>query len=210
MRSRSPSSSSRKAPALTASNRGYSRRSMSERTVSGMINAVAPKISAILAMFDPIALPMAMPGLPCSAAIVDTRISGAEVPNPTTVSPISRGGTPRLRASAAAPMTKRSAPHTRRPRPNTMAVTAGSIGLGCIHGAAESGARIVAKRLSLVQRRSVGAHLDPIAARAAVTRHQLAQLHIEYRRFVDHPLVVAAATKGIATMAFAGLAWFEG
>ena len=51
------------------------------------------------------------------AAMMETRISGAEVANATIVRPISNGATPRLRAVAAAPCTKRSAPKISRARP---------------------------------------------------------------------------------------------
>ena len=63
----------------------------------------------MLAMFEPRALPMASDGLPCNEAVAETIISGAEVPKPTMVRPTTRVETPKLRASADAPATRRSA-----------------------------------------------------------------------------------------------------
>ena len=59
--------------------------------------------------------------------MTETRISGADVANATMVSPIRSGATPRLRAMAAAPCTKRSAPQIRRIRPATISRTLPSI-----------------------------------------------------------------------------------
>jgi len=62
------------------------------------------------------------------AAVAATRISGAEVANPTTVSPITMGVTPRFRAMTAAPTTIRSALHTNRISPVSKEETYKSIG----------------------------------------------------------------------------------
>jgi len=102
---------------VVAISTGNSRRTVPELMDSGAMTAVAPMISAILVMLEPIALPIASPELPCREATADTSISGAEVPKPTIVRPMSSGDTPRLRAVAAAPMTKRSAPQTRSANP---------------------------------------------------------------------------------------------
>jgi len=67
------------------------------------------------------ALPMASPVLPCQEAMAETRISGAEVPRPTIVSPIIRGETFRLNARALAPVTKRSALQVSRTNPPAIA-----------------------------------------------------------------------------------------
>lgn len=72
-------------------------------------------------MLEPIALPTERSALPDHAAIDETRSSGAEVPNPTIVSPMMSEETPRLRATAAAPSTNRSAAQTRMPNPATIA-----------------------------------------------------------------------------------------
>jgi hypothetical protein len=54
----------------------------------------------------------------------ETNISGADVPNATIVSPMTRRLTPRLLASPAAPYTKRSAPQTTATKPTMIAVIA--------------------------------------------------------------------------------------
>jgi len=51
-----------------------------------------------------------------------TSISGAEVPKPTTVRPMTSGETPRLRAVADAPVTNRSALQTNKAKPASIAV----------------------------------------------------------------------------------------
>ena len=56
------------------------------------------------------------------------RISGAEVAKPTTVSPITMGVMPRLRAMTAAPTTIRSALQTNRISPANKEETYKSIG----------------------------------------------------------------------------------
>ncbi len=81
----------------------------------------------MFATLEPRALPILKPVLPRNAAIADTRISGAEVAIPTTVKPITRGDTPRLRAVAAAPTTKRSAAHANAAKPTITAIAAVSI-----------------------------------------------------------------------------------
>ena len=60
---------------------------MSSRNGRGMINAVIPKTMPILAIFEPIALPTASSGSPCSEEVTATKISGAEVPRATMVKP---------------------------------------------------------------------------------------------------------------------------
>ncbi|EWS59147.1 hypothetical protein Y695_04637 [Hydrogenophaga sp. T4] len=94
---------------------------MTERTRIGAISAVMPRISAMLTMLEPQALPSASPGLPCEAASTDTTISGAEVPKPTISMPTSSGGTAKCWAVAEAPATKRSALHTSSNSPARMA-----------------------------------------------------------------------------------------
>jgi hypothetical protein len=72
-------------------------------------------------MFDPTALPKASSGLPSAAAIADTNISGADVPKPTTIIPISKLGIPAYFALTAAPSTKRSALQISNAKPTKMA-----------------------------------------------------------------------------------------
>ena len=78
-----------------------------------------------MAIFEPIALPTAKPPAPSNAAIVETNISGADVPNDTMVRPITNGEIPIKRAVAAAPSTKRSALQTRMTKPAKSAAMAG-------------------------------------------------------------------------------------
>ena len=59
---------------------------------SGLQIAVAPKTRPIFAMFEPMALPIAILVFPSKAAMEPTSISGAEVAMPTTVKPMIRGG----------------------------------------------------------------------------------------------------------------------
>ncbi len=77
-------------------------------------------------MFEPMALPTAKPPAPSKAAIVETNISGAEVPKETMVRPMTRGEIPIKRAVAAAPCTKRSALQTRMTKPTSNAAMAGA------------------------------------------------------------------------------------
>jgi len=117
----SPSISSTRASNMMMNIKGYSRRRVSDLTSKGVINAVVPSTSAILVILEPSALPTPSAGFPCQAAMADTKISGAEVPMPTMVSPIIIGETPRFRAVAAAPCTNRSAPQTRNTKPTMTA-----------------------------------------------------------------------------------------
>ena len=104
-----PSATSIRLTSITRNIIGYSRRRVSERTTSGTTSAVTPSTRAMLVMFEPSALPTAIPLLPSSVAITEIRISGDEVPRPTIVSPITMVEIPILRAVAAAPCTNQSA-----------------------------------------------------------------------------------------------------
>ena len=68
-------------------------------------------------MFEPMTLPMAMPGWSASAAWTETINSGAEVPKPTMVRPIRSGERWKARAMDDAPRTRNSPPATRMTRP---------------------------------------------------------------------------------------------
>ena len=96
--------------------------------MSGEINAATPRTSVILAIFEPIALPMARAGLPPYEAKPATIISGADVPKPTIVSPMINGGTSKFLAVAAAPMIKRSALQISKIKPEIMAMLSTNIG----------------------------------------------------------------------------------
>jgi len=62
------------------------------------------------AIFEPITFPTAISELPSIAAIILTTSSGSEVPNATTVNPITNGGMPRRAAILTPPLTIHSAP----------------------------------------------------------------------------------------------------
>ena len=78
---------------------------------------MTPSTKPMLAMFEPIAFPTASKLLPSCEAIIATTISGAEVPNETTVKPITSLGIPKFVAVEAAPDRKRSADQTRPTNP---------------------------------------------------------------------------------------------
>jgi hypothetical protein len=71
----------------------------------------------MFAMFEPKTLPIAVSVFPCNADAAATNISGAEDPTATMVKPIKKGGSPILRAKAAAPKTKRSELHIKSNKP---------------------------------------------------------------------------------------------
>ena len=104
-RSKISTMASRVAP----SNQGSSRLSTFWEKGRGATIAVIPSTNPILAILDPMALPIAKIALPSNAAINATTISGADVPSETTVSPMTIFETPRFVAVAAAPDKKRSA-----------------------------------------------------------------------------------------------------
>ncbi len=89
--------------------------------------AAIPSTRPILAIFEPMAFPIARLVLPASAAIAETTSSGAEVPNPTMTRPTMSGEIPRWRAMAAAPFTKRSALQANIIKPISIARIACSI-----------------------------------------------------------------------------------
>ena len=89
--------------------------------MSGETRAAAPRTSVTLVMFEPTAFPIPISRLPAAAAMPETSISGADVPNATMVSPMTRRLTPKLLASPAAPYTKRSAPQTTAMKPTMTA-----------------------------------------------------------------------------------------
>ena len=92
-----------------------------------MIKAVEPTIKPIFVIFEPMAFPIAIDGFPLIAAMIDMIISGADVPKPTIIIPITRGDIPRFRANPAAPIMNRSAPQMRRQNPIIMATIVNSI-----------------------------------------------------------------------------------
>ena len=77
----------------------------------------------MLAMLLPTTLPSASSGLSLSAAERLTTSSGAEVPKPTSVKPITKGLTPIARAIRIAPRMSASAPATSTTSPTRKSVT---------------------------------------------------------------------------------------
>jgi hypothetical protein len=72
--------------------------------------AIDPKTSAMFAVFDPMALPIARFDSSFIAATKETNISGADVANATTVKPITIRGILTILARDVAPSTKKSDP----------------------------------------------------------------------------------------------------
>jgi hypothetical protein len=79
--------------------------------------AEIPNISSILAIFDPTTLPKAIAVLPDKALVTETTSSGVDVPNATTVNPITIGLIFSFRATADAPSTSKSAAFINIPSP---------------------------------------------------------------------------------------------
>lgn len=121
MRSREPSHMSAAAKSAKPRSFGISRRMTRGFTAKGATSPVTPKMTVVLVMLEPRALPMPMNALPSSEATRLTRSSGAEVPKPTIVMPMTSVETPRSRAMLAAPVTKRSAAQVSTTRPTTIA-----------------------------------------------------------------------------------------
>lgn len=72
--------------------------------------AARPSISPILAIFEPIILPIAMDVLPLNAATTEIKSSGAEVPKATIVRPTTSFETPCLNANEDDPDTSQLPP----------------------------------------------------------------------------------------------------
>jgi hypothetical protein len=78
--------------------------------VSGKIKEETPRIKKMLKILLPITFPIAISEFPVYAAYVLTINSGADVPNATTVKPITIFGIPYFFAKDDAPSTRRLAP----------------------------------------------------------------------------------------------------
>ena len=72
-------------------------------TTMGAKKAVQPTIINVLNILLPTTLPIAISALPFSAEDIDTVSSGAEVPNATTVRPMTKSETLSLFANDEAP-----------------------------------------------------------------------------------------------------------
>ena len=89
--------------------------------VIGQITAVIPSISITLNILEPMTFPMAISALPLIAPIKLTTISGADVPIPTMVRPMTKSLIPRRLATVEEPSTSQSAPFTMKKRPHRKA-----------------------------------------------------------------------------------------
>ena len=69
---------------------GMSRLSVLRSIVNGLMAAVTPRISRVLQILDPTALPREMSPCPLSADDIEISNSGAEVPIPTIVRPMTK------------------------------------------------------------------------------------------------------------------------
>ena len=83
----------------------------------GAIRVVIPRTNPIFARFEPIAFPTAKPPESFRAALIETIISGADVPIETTVNPITNDEMPKLLATPTLPLTNLSALQTSPIRP---------------------------------------------------------------------------------------------
>ena len=83
----------------------------------GSMTAVSPAMSRVFIMLEPTTLPMEMSALPLTAPMKLTTISGAEVPIPTMVNPITNSLIPIFLARLDEPSTSISAPPTMRKSP---------------------------------------------------------------------------------------------
>ncbi len=136
-----PSAASAQTSSDTAIMTGTSWRMSCWLTISGVISAEAPSMNSTLKMLLPTTLPIAMSAWPDQADCTDTAISGALVPNATTVRPTTSGEMPNDSDRREAPRTRSSAPATRAisPRANQNAVMGGQGSVGVGRGSALAG-----------------------------------------------------------------------
>ena len=99
---------------------GKSTRIVCLSAIIGKTITVTPKTKAMFAILDPTMFPIAIPGLPPTALCKLTKSSGADVPNATTVIPITNGDIFIAREKPTAPLTKNSPPiiNTAKPANN--------------------------------------------------------------------------------------------
>lgn len=86
--------------------------------------ALIPRMTKILAIFDPTTFPNARSVFPESALVTDTRSSGEDVPNATIVRPITIGDIFSLSDTEDAPETRKSAPLISINNPTTKRIIA--------------------------------------------------------------------------------------
>ena len=105
---------------LASSSTGISSTSEDLRTGSLQMSAETPRMSSMFAMLLPTTFPIERSAEPVAAEVAETASSGMDVPNATTVSPMTSGDTRHFSATPAAPSTKKSAPLTRSTSPTMM------------------------------------------------------------------------------------------
>ena len=96
---------------------GISRHTVERLTGMRPRRLVIPSMRRIFAILEPTTLPSVMSLFPRRLAMTLTVSSGSEVPNATTVRPMTRLETPNRLAIEADPSTRKSAPLTRIARP---------------------------------------------------------------------------------------------
>ena len=110
-----------KATTITANKlNGISFQTVPLFTDKGKMTAETPRISKMFAILLPKILPMAMSVFPWMLAIMLTINSGADVPNATMVSPITKDEMPNFLATEEAPSTKKLAPLIRKTKPTAI------------------------------------------------------------------------------------------
>ena len=137
----SPDSTTPSAASEARASTRPSRRNAFLSTAITPIEAAMPRMSRMFPMLDPTTLPTAIPGEPMEAAWSEVTSSGAEVPKPTRVRPMTMGDSPAARATATEPRTRNSPPMSRPIRP-TATSTKSSI-WGKISGHAAGFARCI-------------------------------------------------------------------
>ena len=95
---------------VASSMTGVSKRSSCGRTAMGQIVAATPKMSAMLQMLEPTALPALTSPTPLRAASMLTTSSGALVAKATRVRPMTMGRIFSAAAMKTPPLTRKSAP----------------------------------------------------------------------------------------------------
>jgi len=76
-----------------------------------------PRMNSTLAILEPTMLPIASCGTPARTASIAATSSGADVPKPTMVMPMTSGGTPITRARRTPPRTSSSPPAISKTNP---------------------------------------------------------------------------------------------
>ena len=117
--------------------------------VSGTTVEQSPRMSRMLAMFDPTTLPSAMSGRPLTTETTDEASSGSDVPPATSVMAITDSLTPSLRAMATALWRKISPPKTNAASPPTIISVMSQPAIGRAAGVSSAGCSLRAARAAV-------------------------------------------------------------